>query len=293
MKLCSRVVFCLALAASPWPAIAADFYWSCTTPVGARYVDATQCDKGDVAVKVMKPGAQTQTGVEGATSITKPTVAPRAGGVAAAGPVAACPKDPSVCKRADYDVTEGSPRAQAITRFMRQKECEFLQRFPRRCGQPQPSPLAVSADGKFTIKAGEQPHTLVLLDAQSNVLKVLSVMDKNGKAPSRVAAVHDAPLRKSFVVALKDVAEVWEVSYDPTAEDIAVGMVHDFQYKEGAFIPGYLNPRRSYLPEALEDFSFTPDFSELIGTTRLVGKRVLVNLDVRRQIANLDVADAR
>jgi hypothetical protein len=47
------------------------------------------------------------------------------------------------------------------------------------------------------------------------------------------------------------------------------------------------------LPEALEDFSFTPDFSELIGTTRLVGKRVLVNLDVRRQIADLDVADAR
>ena len=293
MKLCSRVIFCLALAASPWPSMAADFYWSCTTAVGARYVDATQCDKGDVAVKVMKQGAQTQAAAEGAASITKPTVAPRAGGVAAAGPVAVCPKDPSVCKRADYDVTEGSPRAQAITRFMRQKECEFLQRFPSRCTRPHPSPLAVSADGKFTMKAGEQPHTLVLLDAQSNVLKVLSVMDKNGKVPSRVSVVHDAPSRKSFVVALKDVPEVWEVSYDPTAEDIAVGMVHDFQYKEGAFIPGYLNPRRSYLPEALEDFSFSPDFSELIGTTRLAGKRVLVNLDVRRQIADLDVAGAR
>jgi hypothetical protein len=156
-----------------------------------------------------------------------------------------------------------------------------------------PPPLAVSRDGKFTMEAGEQPHTLVLRDARANVLRVLSVMAKDGKVPSRVSVVHDAPARKSFIVALKDVPEVWEVSYDPTAEDIAVGMVHDFQYKEGAFIPGYLNPRRSFLPAALEDFSFTEDFSELIGTTRLTGRRVLVNLDVRRQIADLDATGAR
>ena len=156
------------------------------------------------------------------------------------------------------------------------------------CAQPIARTMAASADGKFIVKATEQPFTLVLMDAQLNVLKVHTVMDKNGKTASRVAAVHDAPPRKSFVVALRDVPEVWEVSYDPTAEDIAVGMVHDFQYKEGAFIPGYLNPRRSYLPEPLSDFSFTPDYSELIGTTHQAGKRALVNLDVRRKIADLD-----
>jgi hypothetical protein len=153
--------------------------------------------------------------------------------------------------------------------------------------------LARSSDGKITAEAGEQPHTLVLRDARANVLRVLAVMAKDGKVPSGVSAVHDAPARKSFVVALKDVPEVWEVSYDPTAEDIAVGMVHDFQYKEGAFIPGYLNPRRSYLPAALEDFAFTADYSEVIGTTRLTGRRVLINLDVRRQIADLGEAAAR
>ena len=49
--------------------MAADFYWSCTTAVGARYVDATQCDKGDVAVKVMKQGAQTQAAAEADVNI--------------------------------------------------------------------------------------------------------------------------------------------------------------------------------------------------------------------------------
>jgi hypothetical protein len=78
------------------------------------------------------------------------------------------------------------------------------------------------------------------------------------------------------------------VSYDPTAEDIAVGMVHDFQYKEGAFIPGYLNPRRSYLPQPVADFAFIQDYSEFVATVDATGKRVRVNLDVRRQIADLD-----
>jgi hypothetical protein len=156
------------------------------------------------------------------------------------------------------------------------------------CAQPVVVSTAVSADGKFIVRTTEQPSTLILMDAKLNVLKVHTVMDKNGKTASRVAEVYDAPLRKSFVVALKDVPEVWEVSYDPTAEDIAVGMVHDFQYKEGAFIPGYLNPRRTFLSESLAGFSFTSDYSELVATTAQTGKRVLVNLDVRRKIADLD-----
>ncbi|HNV60563.1 MAG TPA: cytochrome D1 domain-containing protein [Rhodoferax sp.] len=156
------------------------------------------------------------------------------------------------------------------------------------CAQPVAITMAASADGKFIVKATEQPATLVLMDAQRNVLKLHTVMDKNGKSASRVAAVYDAPARKSFVVALRDVPEVWEVSYDPTAEDIPVGMVHDFQYKEGAFIPGYLNPRRSYLPQPVAELVFTPDYSEFVATVGATGKRVRVNLDVRRQIANLD-----
>ena len=39
--------------------------------------------------------------------------------------------------------------------------------------------------------------------------------DKDGKESSRVSAVYDAAPRQSFVAALKDVPEVWEISYDP------------------------------------------------------------------------------
>ena len=151
--------------------------------------------------------------------------------------------------------------------------------------------LAVSGDGKYLAVANDLPNTLVLMDADLHLLKVLDVTDKNGKLSSRVSAVYDAAPRKSFIAALKDVAEVWEISYDPTSEDIAVGMVHDFQYKEGAFVRGFLNPRRSFLSEPLEDLSFSPSYTELMGTGRETGKGQVVNLDVRRKIADLSLPD--
>ena len=147
--------------------------------------------------------------------------------------------------------------------------------------------VAVSGDGKYLAVANYLPHTLVLLDADLNLLKIHQVLNKDRKESSRVSAVYDAAPRQSFVAALKDVPEVWEISYNPQADDIPVGMVHDFQYKEGAFIPGFLNPRRSFLSEPLDDFFFTQNYSELMGSSREAGKGQVVNLDVRKKIADL------
>ncbi|NWG30491.1 MAG: c-type cytochrome [Rhodocyclaceae bacterium] len=149
--------------------------------------------------------------------------------------------------------------------------------------------VAVSGDGKYVAVANYLPHTLVLLDADLNVLRVHEVKDKAGKESSRVSAVYDATPRRSFVAALKDIPEVWEISYDPAAEDIPAGHIHDFQYKEGAFIPGFLNPRRTFLTEPLDDFFFTQDYSELMGASRTAGKGQVVSLDARRKIADLDL----
>ncbi len=149
--------------------------------------------------------------------------------------------------------------------------------------------VAVSSDGKYLAVANYLPHTLVLLDADLNLLKVHEVWDKEHKESSRVSAVYDAAPRQSFVAALKDVGEVWEISYNPGAEDIPVGMVHDFRYKEGAFISGFLNPRRSFLSEPLDDFFFTQDYSELMGSSRVAGKGQVVHLDVRKKIADLNL----
>jgi len=149
--------------------------------------------------------------------------------------------------------------------------------------------IAVSSDGRYVMAANYLPHTLVVLDTDLNFVKLIPVLDREGKKSSRVSAVYDAAPRKSFVAALKDIPEVWEISYDDKAEPIPTGMVHDFRYREGAFMPGKLNPRRSILDALLDDFFFTQDYSELLGADREGGKGQVVNLDVRRRIASVDV----
>jgi len=149
--------------------------------------------------------------------------------------------------------------------------------------------LAVSGDGRYVAVANYLPHTLVLFDGDLNLLKIHEARDKDGRQSSRVSAVYTAEPRRSFVAALKDVKEVWELSYDPQAPEIATGTVHDFQYREGAFIPGFLNPRRSFPNDYLDDFFFTPDYNEIIGASRDGGGGQVVHLDVRRSIARLDL----
>ncbi len=150
--------------------------------------------------------------------------------------------------------------------------------------------LAVSSDGKVVAVANYLPNSLVLLDADLKLIKVIEVIDQAGKKPSRVSAVYDAPPRKSFVAALKDVPELWEISYDPDAKDIATGFVHDFRLKEGSFISGYLNPRRSRLDDVLDDFFFTQDYTEVMGTARTSKRGQVVNLDIGRKIRDLDIS---
>ncbi len=147
--------------------------------------------------------------------------------------------------------------------------------------------LAASSDGRYLAVGNMLPQTLVILDTNDlHPIKVLPVADLQGQV-SRVSAVYDAQPRKSFIVALKDVAEVWEVSYDDDAEPIYDGMVHDYQLGEGVAIEGKLNPRRTILDEPLDDFFFDESYSWLIGAARNGGAGQVVNLDVRRKIASI------
>lgn len=148
---------------------------------------------------------------------------------------------------------------------------------------------AVSSDGKFIAVANYLPHSLVILDSDLKPVRVLPVADTAGKQSSRVSAVYDAGPRKSFVAALKDVKEVWEISYDPTKPDIPNGMVHDFQYKEGAFKKAFLNPQRTRVDDYLDDFFFTQDYADLMGASRTAGRGQVINLDARRKVADLEL----
>lgn len=147
--------------------------------------------------------------------------------------------------------------------------------------------VAVSGDGRYVMVANYLPHTLVVLDARDlSLIKVIEVRDRQGKS-SRVSAVYDAAPRKSFVAALKDVPEIWEISYDDNAAPIYDGLVHDYKLGEGVAAPGKLNARRTPLDEVLDDFFFDPSYAYVIGAARAGGKGQVVNLDVRRKIADV------
>ena len=149
---------------------------------------------------------------------------------------------------------------------------------------------AVSGDGKWVMVANYLPHTLVVLDAKDlSLTKIIPVVNAKGDKTSRVSAVYDATPRKSFVAALKDVPEVWEISYDPKAEPVAEGLVHDFQYKEGDFKSGFLYPRRTLLKDYLDDFFFTQSYDEILGASRSATKGQVIYLDGRKKVADLDL----
>ena len=149
--------------------------------------------------------------------------------------------------------------------------------------------LAVSADGRWVAVGNYLPQSLVLLDARDlSLVKLIPVGDRAGKS-SRVSAVYDAAPRRSFVVALKDVPEVWEIPYDPAAAPVYEGYVHDYRHGEGMAEKGPFPVRRIVLDDVLDDFFFDPAYDHLIGASRDAGKGQVVNLNVRRKIATVDL----
>src|SRR4030066_820903 len=152
-----------------------------------------------------------------------------------------------------------------------------------------PRNLAVSGDGRYVLVGNYLPHTLVVLDARDlSPLKVIAVQGDAGQS-SRVSAVYDAGPRKSFIAALKDIPEVWEIPYDPEHEPIYPGYVHDYQMGEGIAATGPFPVRRIKLDDYLDDFFFDPPYNHLIGAARNGKNGQVVNLLVGRKIADVEL----
>ena len=155
--------------------------------------------------------------------------------------------------------------------------------------------VAVSGDGQWIMAANYLPHSVVLFDADLNLKNTYAAATLDGKQTSRVSAVYDATPRNSFVVALKDIPELWEISYDPKAEPIFDGLVHDYKMGEAIAKPGFLGVRRTPLDEPLDDFFFDQSYRNVLGATRPktadgAATAQVVNLDARRKIADLPIA---
>jgi dihydro-heme d1 dehydrogenase len=149
--------------------------------------------------------------------------------------------------------------------------------------------IAVSSDGRYVLAGNYLPHTLLVMDATDlSPLKLIPVRDDDGKS-SRVSAVYDAAPRKSFIVALKDIPEVWEIPYDPHAEPIYRGLVHDYRMGEALAEKGPFPIRRIRLDDYLDDFFFDQSYEHLIGAARNGKNGQVVDLIVGRKIADVDL----
>ncbi len=147
--------------------------------------------------------------------------------------------------------------------------------------------VAVSSDGRTVMVANYLPHTLVALSGRDlSLIKVIPVVGANGKT-SRVSAVYDARPRASFVAALKDIPEVWEIPYD--GRPVYRGLVHDHQYSEAVPEPGPLPVRRIETDHILDDFFFDQRYEYLIGASRDVPRGEVIHMDAGRKVADLDI----
>ncbi len=153
--------------------------------------------------------------------------------------------------------------------------------------------IALSNDGKWLAVANYLPRTLTILNAADlSVAKIIAVRAKDG-TPSRVSAVYQAPPRDSFILALKDVPEIWEVATSPDAPPVYEGFVHSREKGMIEALPssqGLFARRRIEIAAPLDDFFFDPDYRHLIGAARDGEHGVVVNLTVGREIATLPLA---
>lgn len=149
--------------------------------------------------------------------------------------------------------------------------------------------IAVSGDGRYVAAGNGLPPSIVILDAGDlSVKKIIPVTGDGGK-PSRVSAVYDAAPRKSFIIALRDMPELWEISYEDNPRPVPKGLIHNYQegLKEGAFDTGPFPVRRIKLDESMDDFFFDQSYTNAFGASREGDKGQVVNLNVGRKIAEV------
>ena len=124
--------------------------------------------------------------------------------------------------------------------------------------------IAISPDGSTIAVANYLPHSLVMLNATDlAVEKIFDVRSKSGET-SRVSAVYQAPKRKSFIAALKDVPEIWEVKLE-----------------RGAKL------RRIEIDEPLDDFFFDQSYRHLLGSSRDGKSAVVVDIEAGKPVKRI------
>ncbi|MCB1364017.1 MAG: c-type cytochrome [Rhodobacteraceae bacterium] len=145
--------------------------------------------------------------------------------------------------------------------------------------------IAISDDGKWLAVANYLPMTLSILStADLSPVRVMPVVSKDGE-PSRVSAVYQAPPRQSFVLALKDVPEIWEVFYGPNPP--RTGFAHDWRIEGPVAGDDPFPVRKIATPDILDDFFFDQSYEHVMGASRDGQGGQVIDLVIGHKIADL------
>ncbi|CTQ63343.1 nitrite reductase [Roseibium album] len=147
--------------------------------------------------------------------------------------------------------------------------------------------IAMSHDGNWVAVANYLPNTLTILSTED--LSVAAVQEIKGKdgTPSRISAVYQAPPRESFVLALKDVPEIWEVFYGPNPPHY--GFAHDWRIEGPARHTKPFPVRKITTPDYLDDFFFDQSYEYVMGASRSGDGGQVIDLVIGHKIADLDL----
>ncbi|MBG6210871.1 DNA-binding beta-propeller fold protein YncE/cytochrome c553 [Labrenzia sp. EL_126] len=147
--------------------------------------------------------------------------------------------------------------------------------------------IAMSHDGNWLAVANYLPNTLTILSTED--LSVAAVQEIKGKdgTPSRISAVYQAPPRESFVLALKDVPEIWEVFYGPNPPHY--GFAHDWRIEGPARHTKPFPVRKITTPDYLDDFFFDQSYEYVMGASRSGDGGQVIDLVIGHKIADLDL----
>ncbi len=125
--------------------------------------------------------------------------------------------------------------------------------------------IAVSGDGKYVAVANQLPHTLVILRTSDlGVARVVDLVEPMGRS-SRASAVYSAPPRKTFVLALKDLPELWEIAW----KDFSV--------------------RRIPVEKPLDDFFFDHSYAHALAASRDSAGGFVVDLKAGKVVGSVEL----
>lgn len=140
--------------------------------------------------------------------------------------------------------------------------------------------VALSGDGRYVLVGNYLPHTLVALDSRDlTPLARIPVLETGGEESSRISAVYQAAPRNSFIAALRDVPEIWEIFYDPEHTPEGAEPLPDTDF----------SVRRILVDDPMDDFLFEPGYKRLIGAARDAGRSLVVDLDKGEEVSTLPI----